>query len=62
MNEDIDYMTVYIDGVYDERKRWRNRIKKQIKELNDIKLCGGKVTYAIFEDKIKLLKELLKEE
>lgn len=31
-----DYTTVYLKGVYDERDKWKNKIKEKIEELDSI--------------------------
>lgn len=40
----------------------KSRIKEKIEELEDIKLCGNNIHFAVTESKINLLKELLNEE
>ena len=58
-DEEIDFMTVYLDGRYDERKTWQKLIDVKIEKLeNSIKWNNyDEVMYAI-----KVLKDLKKGE
>jgi len=75
MDKDIDYMTIYIDGVYDERHKWREKIKGLIKNLKQkIELCEKKEKDSAYfqenwdetkikcENQIEILRELLDNE
>ena len=75
MKEDIDYMTVYIDGVYDERKKWQIKIRNVIDNLKKkIELCEKKEQDSAYfsenwnevktkcENQIEILRELLDNE
>lgn len=63
----IDLTTVYIKGVYDEKDRWRNKIREKIEELKEMlkKTINGELQkYTAGEICLFLscLEELLKEE
>lgn len=50
-----DYMSVYLKGVYDERDRWKSKVKEKIEELEAMSISKD-----IYYDDIKrLLQELL---
>lgn len=68
--KDIDLTIVHLKGVSDEKERWRNKIKKEIEELNkkekeELKGTKGQDRYFIkqmYQTKINILYVLLKEE
>lgn len=59
MEEDLT--TVYLSGIYDERDKWRKKIKGKIKELNEkSKYCAiSDLTEYMYKKEV--LNELLEE-
>ena len=75
MGEEIEVMLVYIDGVYDERKKWQIKIQETIKGLKKkIELCEEKEQDSAYfqenwneaktkcENQIEILREVLDNE
>lgn len=75
MGEEIDVMLVYLDGIYDERKKWQTKIQETIKGLKKkIELCEKKEQDSIYfqenwdeaktkcENQIEILREILDNE
>lgn len=57
--EDIDLTAVYINGFYDGEKKWKDRIKNKINEIEHSPYwadCGDD-----YDHDIQLLEEILKE-
>lgn len=67
--EEIDLTTVYMDGIYDERNKWKIKVKEKIEELNKeekkaLKGTKGQDRYSIkleYMHKRNALQELLEE-
>ena len=60
-----DYMSVYLKGVYDERDKWKSKVKEKIEEL---KKYGNNLTEEqrqketeFLQGKLKAYEELLEE-
>lgn len=68
--KNMDLTTVYINGVCDEKGRWRNKINEKIKQMNTeekikTKNLGGTDRYLVkleYMHKGNVLQDLLKEE
>lgn len=68
--KNMDLTTVYINGVCDEKGRWRNKINDKIKQMNTeekikLKKLGGTDRYLTkleYMHKENVLQDLLKEE
>lgn len=60
--EDADLTTIYLNGVYDERDKWKLKIKGKIEELKS--KSGGNVFHIqqTINAEIRLLQELLEKE
>lgn len=46
----VDYMSVYLKGIYDEREKWERKIKTQIKELEEKQKSNKNYNMADWED------------
>ena len=57
-----DYTSVYLKGVYDERDKWKSKIKEKIEELNrKIKYEDNEKVIIWLHKQRKVLEELLQE-
>ena len=54
MSEDIDLTTVYMSGFYDGEKKWKDKIRNKIKELEE------ELKYEITKNEAKIQINLLK--
>lgn len=45
--KEIDYTTVYLSGVYNERKKWREKVEELLKEIQE----EEKIAYKNFMNK-----------
>ena len=61
--KELDYTTVYMNGVYDEQAKWKKKIEEKITHYNK-RLEEDEILDWIVKDKIiiNVLQELLKEE
>lgn len=65
MEEDLT--TVYLSGIYDEREKWKSKIKEKIEELEtklkvfekDIRYCKERVQARLMNDEIYVLRRCL---
>ena len=58
--EDADLTTAYMNGFYDGKKKWKDKIKEQLNALDNMKVDGEVFTTAVNFAK-KILQELLEE-
>ena len=56
-----DLTTVYLSGIYDERDRWRSKIKEKIKELDEKSKYCAVSDLVEFVYKKEVLNELLED-
>ena len=56
--ENADLTTVYMNGFYDGEKKWKDKIKEELTELDNMKVDGELFTTAVNFAK-KILQELL---
>ena len=54
-----DNMSVYLKGVYDERDKWRNKIKCRLHDTNNWLDSGRYANYGLNPYELKAVKEEL---